>query len=102
MQSLKQKVQNEKTEQEAYFNWHFVVSIHTSDSKIASNQDTNSKLTKANSELSQKLTKLEQTSKCSSDILLSAPSLPLLPAYPSLFTLHSLNYLFIMMSLKLH
>ena len=46
---------------ETYFNWHFEASTWVSNSQIASLQDTNSKISKANSELSQGLTNLKET-----------------------------------------
>lgn len=60
-------------------------------------QNTNSKLIKANPDLPQKLTKREETFKCSLIVSLAAPSAPLLSACPSVFTLQSLISLFIML-----
>lgn len=56
---------------EIYFNWHFEASKWVSNSQIASLQDTNSKLSKANSELSQGLTNLKETTKFSPNVPLS-------------------------------
>lgn len=78
---LEKDCKTKQPEWEVYFYWHFQAFNHVSDSKIASSQSTIPKLTKAISELSQKLLILKETSK-GSDASLSAPSAPLLPACP--------------------
>ena len=73
---LEKGCKTKQSKWEAYFNWHFEASKWVSYSQTASLQDTNSKLSKANSELSQILTKLKETTKCSPNVPLSLLSSP--------------------------
>ena len=88
MQPIERGCKTKQPEWEAYFHWHFKGSKCINTSKSASLQNTNLKLTKANSELFQRLTKLEESFKGSSDISAHIPFAPppacSPPLYPSL------------------